>query len=115
MFLRIASNLFLLLTCAAMNVEEEQRHLSYYSCHFTNMLPGSGEAWERTRDEFVAATMADASNASTPTPACVAWVCDSSLKVWQVRKAMVENQFWKHYKQRGGGLKFFINLFFLSF
>ena len=91
MFLRIVSNLFLLLTSAAMNVEEEQRHLSYYSCHFTNMLPGSGEAWERTRDEFVAATMADASNSSTPTPACVAWVCDSSLKVWQVGKNMIEN------------------------
>ena len=90
MFLRIVSIFLLLLMSAAMNVEEEQRHLSYYSCHFANMLPGAGEAWERARDEFVAATMADASNASTPTPACVAWVCDSSLKVWQVRKAMIE-------------------------
>ena len=92
MFLRIVSNLLLLFTLnVAMNVEEEQRHLSYYSCHFANMVPGSGEAWETAREEFVDATMADASNASTPTPACVAWVCDSSLKVWQVRKAMLEN------------------------
>ena len=112
MFLRIASNLFLLLTSAAMNVEEEQRHLSYYSCHFANMVPGSGEAWERTRDEFVAATMADASNASTPTPACVAWVCDSSLKVWQVRKAMVEISFGNITNRGEGGLVDFINLIF---
>ena len=87
MFLRIVSNLLnMLLMSAALNVEEEQRHLSYYSCHYANMVPGSGEVWERARDEFVAATMVDASNASTPTPACVAWVCDPSLKVWQVRR-----------------------------
>ena len=84
LFLRIVSNLLPLLMSAAMNVEEEQRYLSYYSCHFANMLPGNGEDWERARDEFVAATMVDAGNAPTPTPACVAWVCDSSLKVWQV-------------------------------
>ena len=114
MFLRIVSNLFLLLTSAAMNVEEEQRHLSYYSCHFANMVPGSGEAWERTRDEFVAATMADASNSSTPTPACVAWVCDSSLKVWQVRKVMIEICFGKLTNRREGVYQISYT-FFVSF
>ena len=89
LFLRIVSNLLLpLLPSAAMNVEEEQQYISYYSCHYANMLPGNGEDWERARDEFVAATMVDAGNAPTPTPACVAWVCDSSLKVWQVSRIL---------------------------
>ena len=84
LFLRIVSNFLLLLMSAAMNVEEEQRYLSYYSCHYANMLPGNGDAWKRARDEFVAATMVEAKNAPTPTPACVAWVCDPNLRVWQV-------------------------------
>ena len=83
--MRIIPNFLLLLVCAAIDVdEEEQRYLSYYTCHYANMLPGDGEAWERARDEFVASTMLEANNATTPTPACVAWVCDPSLKVWQV-------------------------------
>ena len=83
--MRIIPNFLLLLVSAAIDVdEEEQRYLSYYTCHYANMLPGDGEAWERARDEFVASTMLEANNATTPTPACVAWVCDPSLKVWQV-------------------------------
>ena len=92
LFLRIVSNLLLLLMSAAMNVEEEQRYLSYYSCHYANMLPGNGEAWERARDEFVAATMVEAKNAPTPTPACVAWVCDPNLKVWQVSAILFDRK-----------------------
>ena len=31
---------------AAMDADEKQRYMSYYNCHYANMLPGEGEAWE---------------------------------------------------------------------
>ena len=34
------------LASAAMDAEEKQRYMSYYNCHYANMLPGDGEAWE---------------------------------------------------------------------
>ena len=34
------------LVSAAMDAEEKQRYMSYYNCHYANMLPGEGEAWE---------------------------------------------------------------------
>ena len=100
------------LMSAAMDAEEKQRYMSYYNCHYANMLPGEGEAWEnilefllrmmkkkfsktkdnhhdkkaweRAKEEFVTSTMVGASNAPVPTTACVAWVCDPNLMVWQV-------------------------------
>ena len=42
------------------------------------------KAWERAKEEFVTSTMVGASNAPVPTTACVAWVCDPNLMVWQV-------------------------------
>ena len=34
------------LASAAMDAEEKQRYMSYYNCHYANMLPGEGEVLE---------------------------------------------------------------------
>ena len=34
------------LASAAMDAEEQQRYMSYYNCHYANMLPGEGEVLE---------------------------------------------------------------------
>ena len=62
---------------------EEERYTSYYRCHYANMVAGEQTAaWQRGRDQFVAATLAATSDPA-PSSACVTWVCHPGLRVWQ--------------------------------
>ena len=62
---------------------EEERYTSYYRCHYANMVVGEQTAaWQRSRDQFVAATLA-ATSEPAPSAACVTWVCHPGLRVWQ--------------------------------
>ena len=69
---------------------EEERYTSYYRCHYTNMVVGEQtEAWQRGREQFVAATLASTSEPA-PSAACVSWVCHPGLRVWQQQEEGTE-------------------------